>query len=148
MQAALLVPGGDFRGPGLHVRPHQIAQHPDLLLGIELGAQVRAKLGEAAVVLGGAADGKVALVRLEQLAPFPEKVLEQELARYSKTARYVWCQEEARNMGAWFFLRARDFALFALAESLPNIVCLGTHFRRSHGLPAGLGSLYEFHPWP
>ncbi|MFO1038189.1 MAG: 2-oxoglutarate dehydrogenase E1 component [Geminicoccaceae bacterium] len=52
-------------------------------------------------------DGKVALIRLEQLAPFPEEVLGQELARYPKNARYVWCQEEARNMGAWFFVAPR-----------------------------------------
>jgi len=52
-------------------------------------------------------DGKVALVRLEQLAPFPEEVLTAELARYDRKARYVWCQEEPRNMGAWFFVAPR-----------------------------------------
>jgi 2-oxoglutarate dehydrogenase E1 component len=54
-----------------------------------------------------ALDGKVALIRLEQLAPFPEEVLEAELKRYAKTARFVWCQEEPRNMGAWFFVAPR-----------------------------------------
>ena len=52
-------------------------------------------------------DGKVALVRLEQLAPFPEEVLEAELRRYSPEARFVWCQEEPRNMGGWFFAAPR-----------------------------------------
>jgi 2-oxoglutarate dehydrogenase E1 component len=52
-------------------------------------------------------DRKVALVRLEQLAPFPEQVLTEELARYPAKARYVWCQEEPRNMGAWFFVAPR-----------------------------------------
>jgi len=52
-------------------------------------------------------DGKVALIRLEELAPFPEEVLEVELRRYPKEARYVWCQEEPRNMGAWFFTAPR-----------------------------------------
>ncbi len=52
-------------------------------------------------------DGKVALIRLEQLAPFPEEALEIELKRYSATAKYVWCQEEPRNMGAWFFVAPR-----------------------------------------
>ena len=51
--------------------------------------------------------GKVALVRLEELAPFPEGALEAELRRYPKEARYVWCQEEPRNMGAWFFVAPR-----------------------------------------
>ena len=52
-------------------------------------------------------DGKVALLRLEQLAPFPEQVLEPELRRYNPSARFVWCQEEPRNMGAWFFVAPR-----------------------------------------
>ncbi|HEX6735593.1 MAG TPA: 2-oxoglutarate dehydrogenase E1 component, partial [Azonexus sp.] len=52
-------------------------------------------------------DGKVALIRLEEIAPFPEQALEGELRRYPATARYVWCQEEPRNMGAWFFVAPR-----------------------------------------
>ena len=51
--------------------------------------------------------GKVALVRMEQLAPFPENVMTEELQRYPRRARYVWCQEEPRNMGAWFFVAPR-----------------------------------------
>jgi 2-oxoglutarate dehydrogenase E1 component len=49
----------------------------------------------------------VALVRLEQLAPFPERVLAKELARYPKQAQVIWCQEEPRNMGAWTFVAPR-----------------------------------------
>jgi 2-oxoglutarate dehydrogenase E1 component len=49
----------------------------------------------------------VALVRIEQLAPFPEEVVAEELSRYPKTARIVWCQEEPRNMGAWSFVAPR-----------------------------------------
>ncbi|HEV2954631.1 MAG TPA: 2-oxoglutarate dehydrogenase E1 component [Xanthobacteraceae bacterium] len=45
----------------------------------------------------------VYLLRLEQLYPFPSKALVQELARF-KQAEIVWCQEEPRNMGAWFFV--------------------------------------------
>jgi len=52
-------------------------------------------------------DGKVALIRLEQLAPFPEEAVTAELARYRPDATYVWCQEEPRNMGAWFFVAPR-----------------------------------------
>jgi 2-oxoglutarate dehydrogenase E1 component len=43
------------------------------------------------------------LLRLEQLYPFPSKNLVQDLARF-KDAEIVWCQEEPRNMGAWFFV--------------------------------------------
>ena len=38
-------------------------------------------------------DGKVALIRLEQLAPFPEEPIAEELERYSASATYIWCQE-------------------------------------------------------
>jgi 2-oxoglutarate dehydrogenase E1 component len=43
------------------------------------------------------------LLRLEQLYPFPTKALVSELSRF-KQAEMVWCQEEPRNMGAWFFV--------------------------------------------
>ncbi len=43
------------------------------------------------------------LLRLEQLYPFPSKALVSELARF-KQAEMVWCQEEPRNQGAWFFV--------------------------------------------
>jgi len=43
------------------------------------------------------------LLRIEQLYPFPSKALLAELSRF-KQAEMVWCQEEPRNMGAWFFV--------------------------------------------
>jgi 2-oxoglutarate dehydrogenase E1 component len=43
----------------------------------------------------------VALVRLEQLYPFPAGQVAGELARYGNAGTVVWCQEEARNQGAW-----------------------------------------------
>jgi 2-oxoglutarate dehydrogenase E1 component len=45
----------------------------------------------------------VYLLRVEQLYPFPMKALVQELSRFKK-AEIVWCQEEPRNMGAWYFV--------------------------------------------
>ena len=48
----------------------------------------------------------IALVRLEQFYPFPDKPLGKELARYAK-AEIVWCQEEPRNMGGWHFVDRR-----------------------------------------
>jgi 2-oxoglutarate dehydrogenase E1 component len=43
------------------------------------------------------------LLRVEQLYPFPTKAMVHELSRF-KQAEVVWCQEEPRNMGAWFFV--------------------------------------------
>jgi 2-oxoglutarate dehydrogenase E1 component len=45
----------------------------------------------------------VYVLRIEQLYPFPAKSLAQELAAF-ENAEIVWCQEEPRNMGAWFFV--------------------------------------------
>ncbi len=45
----------------------------------------------------------VYLLRVEQLYPFPTKALMLELQRF-KHAEMMWCQEEPRNMGAWFFV--------------------------------------------
>src|SRR5829696_5545651 len=45
----------------------------------------------------------VYLLRIEQLHPFPTKALIHDLSRF-KNSEIVWCQEEPRNMGAWFFV--------------------------------------------
>ena len=51
-------------------------------------------------------ENRIQILRLEQLYPFPENVLAQELARFPK-AELVWCQEEPQNQGAWNFIRHR-----------------------------------------
>ncbi|MBL4826938.1 MAG: 2-oxoglutarate dehydrogenase E1 component [Spongiibacteraceae bacterium] len=44
----------------------------------------------------------IAIIRLEQLYPFPEQELEQTLASYKNVESVVWCQEEPMNQGAWY----------------------------------------------
>jgi 2-oxoglutarate dehydrogenase E1 component len=51
-------------------------------------------------------DNRVALVRIEQLYPFPVNALAKVLQRY-RNAEIVWCQEEPQNMGAWNFVDRR-----------------------------------------
>ena len=51
-----------------------------------------------------AKNNKVVFVRIEQLYPFPAKTLANVLKRYSK-AKFIWCQEEPKNMGAWNTVR-------------------------------------------
>src|SRR5216684_665300 len=43
-----------------------------------------------------------AVIRLEQLYPFPHKQFEAEMKRYPGAAEVVWCQEEPQNQGAWY----------------------------------------------
>ncbi|HMD46347.1 MAG TPA: multifunctional oxoglutarate decarboxylase/oxoglutarate dehydrogenase thiamine pyrophosphate-binding subunit/dihydrolipoyllysine-residue succinyltransferase subunit [Acidimicrobiales bacterium] len=49
----------------------------------------------------------VAVVRVEQLYPWPEQAIGQTLARYPEATEVVWLQEEPENMGAWSFVHAR-----------------------------------------
>ena len=57
-------------------------------------------------------DDKVALIRLEQLAPFPTEALTEELIRYGNSVSLIWCQEEPRNMGAWSFVAPKLEAVY------------------------------------
>ncbi len=47
----------------------------------------------------------VAIVRMEQFYPWPEKQLGRVLARYPNAKEWVWTQEESHNNGGWFFVR-------------------------------------------
>jgi 2-oxoglutarate dehydrogenase E1 component len=51
------------------------------------------------------AQADVALVRLEQIYPFPVEEYEAVLRRYPNAREVVWCQEEPQNQGAWYQIR-------------------------------------------
>lgn len=53
------------------------------------------------------AEAEVALIRLEELTPFPAEELDQEMFKYRHVMQFVWCQEEPQNMGAWSFVAPR-----------------------------------------
>jgi 2-oxoglutarate dehydrogenase E1 component len=65
----------------------------------------RDQLGE------GAAKGDVAILRVEELYPWPDAELAAALARLPNASRVVWVQEEPANMGPWTFVRERLQAL-------------------------------------
>jgi len=44
----------------------------------------------------------IALIRVEQLYPFPHKQFSAEIKRYPSATEVVWCQEEPQNQGAWY----------------------------------------------
>ncbi|WP_067561123.1 2-oxoglutarate dehydrogenase E1 component [Halofilum ochraceum] len=49
----------------------------------------------------------IAIVRVEQLYPFPYTELGEVIAGFPNASEYVWCQEEPRNQGAWYHLKHR-----------------------------------------
>lgn len=48
-----------------------------------------------------------ALVRVEQLYPFPHAAFEAVLAGYPRLREVVWCQDEPKNQGAWYYIEHR-----------------------------------------
>ena len=47
----------------------------------------------------------VAIVRVEQLYPFPHKAFAAEMKRFPNATEVMWCQDEPQNQGAWFFVQ-------------------------------------------
>lgn len=47
-------------------------------------------------------DLETAIIRIEQLYPFPNRTLETIIQKYATAHRYIWAQEEPKNMGPWF----------------------------------------------
>lgn len=80
----------------------------------------------------------VAIVRVEQQYPFPADEFEAQLKQYSEVTSLVWCQEEPKNQGAWFYIR--DY----FAELLPKNVTLTYVGRPASAAPAcGYASLHK-----
>ncbi|MBI3257177.1 MAG: multifunctional oxoglutarate decarboxylase/oxoglutarate dehydrogenase thiamine pyrophosphate-binding subunit/dihydrolipoyllysine-residue succinyltransferase subunit, partial [Actinobacteria bacterium] len=72
----------------------------------------------------------VAVVRVEQLYPFPDEQIAELMARYAHARSLLWLQEEPRNMGAWPFVHGR------LLDLLPDGVSLLHASRHESGSPA------------
>lgn len=119
----------NFRKPCIVMSPKSLLRHPDVISPI----QDFSKGGFKEVIEDGYADPKkvkkllfcsgkvyfdllheqqkaqrtaVAIIRIEQLFPFPLKQIIELLQKYNKNVKVVWVQEEPENMGAWtYFLR-------------------------------------------
>lgn len=60
----------------------------------------------------------IAIIRVEQLYPFPHEELQAQLKRYKHAADIVWCQEEPENQGAWYTTRHRLEACLGKGQTL------------------------------
>ncbi|MCW7489434.1 2-oxoglutarate dehydrogenase E1 component [Leptospira meyeri] len=86
----------------------------------------------------------VAVVRIEQLYPFPENHIKQMITSYGKLKKFVWVQEEPKNQGAWFFVRDRIEAMmpenkrlhYAGRSEFPSPACghVVTHLKEQEDL--------------
>src|SRR5262249_40270832 len=74
-----------------------------------------------------------ALVRVEQLYPFPQRELAATLAKYRDAVEVAWVQEEPRNRGAWTFMESR------LRQPLPDGRVL-TYYGRDEAASPAVGS--------
>jgi 2-oxoglutarate dehydrogenase E1 component len=79
----------------------------------------------------------VAVVRVEQLYPFPEEQIRAVVERYANASSVVWLQEEPENMGPWPFVGGR------LLRLLPDQLKLSQATRFESGSPAtGSGAVH------
>jgi 2-oxoglutarate dehydrogenase E1 component len=83
----------------------------------------------------------VAIVRIEQLYPFPDEELLQELSRFSKAEQVIWCQEEPINQGAWFSIQYRIRRVINRLDKVPSLHYTG---REAFAAPAvGYASVHN-----
>ena len=75
----------------------------------------------------------IALIRIEQLYPFPSRLLENILMTYPKLKELVWCQEEPRNQGAWDSTKHRfrsyedSFKVLCVSRPAAAAPAVGSH---------------------
>ncbi|KAI9914562.1 hypothetical protein PsorP6_008098 [Peronosclerospora sorghi] len=63
----------------------------------------------------------IALIRLEELAPFPFEQVANELAKFENAKKFVWVQEEPLNQGAWTYVQAHFDKLLSKKQHLEYI---------------------------
>ena len=88
---------------------------------------------------------QVALIRVEELSPFPFAELCEVLSRYSHLSQICWLQEEPRNQGAWSHAQPRIHSILSfLGQNRgeePQLKFIG---RQENAVPApGYGKLYK-----
>ncbi|MCW8889508.1 MAG: 2-oxoglutarate dehydrogenase E1 component, partial [Sedimenticola sp.] len=60
----------------------------------------------------------VAIIRIEQLYPFPREIFDSVIDQYTKVDRLIWCQEEPQNQGAWDQIKHRFHTQLDKGKSL------------------------------
>ena len=89
------------------------------------------KVGQEAIAARDAAGVPVAVVRVEQLYPWPYDQLDEIAAGYPNATQIVWLQEEPENMGPWNFVKGRLYERFDDSHTIQRVS------RPESGSPAG-----------
>ncbi len=50
-------------------------------------------------------DHSTAIIRLEQLYPYPQEEIDEQLNKYPGLKKVIWCQDEPRNQGTWWYIK-------------------------------------------
>lgn len=82
---------------------YDLLAHREALAAAPLSGGQPSQKGEGWERSSGAG-GEVALIRIEQMYPFPKKQFADLLSKYAAAKEFVWAQEEPHNMGAWGYL--------------------------------------------
>jgi len=71
----------------------------------------------------------IAIVRIEQLYPFPYKQVREIVSKYKNADEFLWVQEEPENMGAWSYLMriAKEFKLNVISRQESASTATGSH---------------------
>ncbi|KAJ2809442.1 hypothetical protein H4R20_000062 [Coemansia guatemalensis] len=97
-------PGTSFRP----VIPDVLATNPDAVTRVVFVAgKLYYDLAKAHAAQDEELRNKIAIVRLEELCPFPRQELLREIARFADASEFVWCQEETMNAGGYAFICPR-----------------------------------------
>jgi 2-oxoglutarate dehydrogenase E1 component len=79
------------------------------------------KVGQEALAARDKSSAPVAIVRVEQLYPWPADQLDEIVAGYPNAKEIVWLQEEPENMGAWNFAKGRLYERFDATHQIKRV---------------------------
>ncbi|KAI8085435.1 hypothetical protein BDF21DRAFT_336024 [Thamnidium elegans] len=67
---------------------------------------------------------RLALIRVEELSPFPQTEIKKEIEKFAGANQFVWCQEEPQNAGAYAFMAPRLTQLLPKDKVLLGKMCV------------------------
>lgn len=87
----------------------------------------------------------IAIIRVEQLHPWPGKEIEKIIKKYPNTLRWIWMQEEPENMGAWRYVKEKfkDIEVIPLARLASGSPAVGLHKLHVLGQQEIIGKVFR-----